>query len=102
MGGVDPAVSYYSSDDDASIRVESRKSSDPEEVYLELRNQDNKNGWKVGMNDDYKLHMGWGPVGTMNQLTEALRLDPDSNLHFSTCDDGWMPMTHQRIDLLDH
>ena len=51
-------------------------------VYLELRNQDNKNGWKVGMNDDYKLHMGWGPVGTMNQLTEALRLDPDSNLHF--------------------
>lgn len=80
--GIDPAVSYYSSDDDASIRVESRKSSDPEEVYLELRNQDNKNGWKVGMNDDYKLHMGWGPVGTMNQLTEALRLDPDSNLHF--------------------
>jgi len=79
---IDPAVTYYSTDNDVSIRLESRKYWDPEEVYLELHNQKNGQGWKLGMNDDYNLHVGWGRVGTANGSPDAIRMDPGGTVHF--------------------
>lgn len=80
--GIDPAVTYYSNNNDVSIRVESRKRWDPEEVYLELRNKRLGQAWKLGMNDDYNLHIGWGTVGTANGSPDAIRLQPNGNIDF--------------------
>eukprot|EP00658_Telonema_sp_P-2_P038464 TRINITY_DN27594_c0_g1_i1.p1 TRINITY_DN27594_c0_g1~~TRINITY_DN27594_c0_g1_i1.p1 ORF type:complete len:340 (-),score=51.47 TRINITY_DN27594_c0_g1_i1:157-1176(-) len=79
---MDPAVTYYSSTNDASIRIESRKSSDPEEVYFELREKQMGDGWKIGMNDDHDLHIGWGTVGTANGAADAIKLTTTGGLEF--------------------
>lgn len=79
---IEPAVTYYSSNSDASIRVESRKRTDPEEVYLELRTKDLKDGWKLGMSNDYNLHIGWGNVGSGPKAAgDAMRIDSSGNTH---------------------
>jgi len=71
---LEPAVEYYSTNDDVSIRVESRMSSRPAQVYLELQKQQLMNSWKVGMRNNQALVIGWGAVGTMSGMKDAIKL----------------------------
>jgi len=80
--GIDPAITYYSTNNDLSIRVESRLRKNPQEVYLELRNQNQNRAWKIGMNDDYNLHIGYGAVGTANGSPDAIRMSRNGNINF--------------------
>eukprot|EP00656_Telonema_subtile_P007708 TRINITY_DN13620_c0_g2_i4.p1 TRINITY_DN13620_c0_g2~~TRINITY_DN13620_c0_g2_i4.p1 ORF type:complete len:3743 (-),score=834.31 TRINITY_DN13620_c0_g2_i4:156-11384(-) len=82
QSSIDPAVTYYSNDNDASIRIESLHASKPMEVYLELREKDDPNGWKMGMNDDYDLHIGWGTIGTANGMSEAIKMTTTGGIEF--------------------
>lgn len=71
---LEPAVEYYSTDDDVSIRVESRRSSRPSQVYLELQKQKLRENWKIGMRNNQALVIGWGAAGTMSGMNDAVRL----------------------------
>jgi hypothetical protein len=81
---VDPAITYYSTDNDASIRIESRYSSGAKEVYLELGNQNRRrnSGWKIGMKNDHHLSIGYGELGTMSGMAEVMRFGTTGNIDF--------------------
>lgn len=52
------------------------------EVYLELYNRKSKKAWKLGMNNDYNLHIGWGTVGTANGSPDAIQMNPGGVIRF--------------------
>eukprot|EP00658_Telonema_sp_P-2_P032222 TRINITY_DN23911_c0_g1_i1.p1 TRINITY_DN23911_c0_g1~~TRINITY_DN23911_c0_g1_i1.p1 ORF type:complete len:522 (-),score=130.83 TRINITY_DN23911_c0_g1_i1:43-1608(-) len=65
-GRQEPAATWYSSDNDCSLRVESQDPTAIHPVYLELRNENSDNSWGIGMNDDLNLMMGYGDAGSMH------------------------------------
>lgn len=81
-GAIDPALVYYSTNDDVSIRVESRDRRHRRETYFELRNQNQNRAWKLGMNNDHNLHIGYGSVGTADGTPDAIRIEPSGSVKF--------------------
>lgn len=79
---LDPAIIYYSTDNDASIRIESNDPSTQEEVYLELRNQNSGSSFKIGMNNDYNLHIGFGGNGNPDAAPDAIMMNSGGPIHF--------------------
>jgi len=78
-----PAVKYYSDDSDASIRVESRSTVGPREVYLELAAQRGYQGYQVGMRNDFSLHFSYGRLGGGRVTAhDALVMQPGGGLLF--------------------
>jgi len=77
-----PALIYYSTNSDASIRIESRSHERPREVYLEMRGSRHGYAYKLGMKNNYHMHIGYGPIGTASHTADAMRIDPAGNINF--------------------
>jgi len=77
-----PALIYYSTNSDASIRIESRSHERPREVYLEMRGSRHGYAYKLGMKNNYHMHIGYGPIGTASHTSDAMRIDPAGNINF--------------------
>lgn len=87
--GAEP-LAFLESDDDVSLRLESNYidgSGNNGEVYLELVNtESNTDSWKIGMNDDDLLHIGYTPIGTMGPGTSG-NVGHELTIHPSTQND---------------
>ena len=46
-----------------------------------MRNDRAQAAWGLGMNNDFRLHVCYGALGTMNKEGCALRMDPDGSVH---------------------
>jgi hypothetical protein len=79
-GALIPAVKYFSTDDDVSVRVESRDSQ-VRDVYLELRGNNAGSGYKIGMDTiGHNLHLGYGTLGTASETPGAMEIRPDGTV----------------------
>lgn len=75
-------MTYFSTNNDVSIRLESRSHEMAREVYLEWRSRNTGRGFKMGMNNDYRLHIGYGSLGTADATPDAIRMDAGGNIAF--------------------
>ena len=77
-GAQEPAATWFSNDNDCSLRLESRDKANVHPVYYELRNQNLQAGWGIGMATDLKLRIGYGQLGSMADKTTAIEFSEDS------------------------
>jgi hypothetical protein len=77
VGNIEPLTTFVTTGD-CNIRIQSTNAIS-NEVYIELSNTKagtQTTSWGIGMNDDEKLHFGYGNNGTMNK-TDYLVIDKD-------------------------
>jgi len=74
-------VSYYSNDNDASIRIESRNVNAAKEVYLELRGNKKGEGYQIGMNKAQELVFSYDVLGTAS-TQNWIKMDTSGNINF--------------------
>merc|ERR1719478_827510 len=69
IGGSEPSPQgkWTTKNGKVSLRLESQNSLRGQNVYLEMRNQARRDGWGMGMRKDFKLHIGYGALGTFSK-----------------------------------
>jgi len=81
---VAPALTYYSTDDDVSVRIES-KAKDAKAAYLGLRNQQSLREWKIGPDGNGEgedLVIRYGSAHSAAHTAAAIVVKPSGNIAF--------------------
>jgi len=81
-GAQSPAATWWSTDDDVSLRVESL-ADNYQNVFYELRNANQENAWAIGTGADNILRIAYGPRGQpVTDRRTAIEISPTGTVAF--------------------